>query len=217
MTKTIWSSLFAIIFLHVPTQSLAQNERSLRRIERLSEHLALSEEQIQEVESIFATMESACSGDLDIEDSRRCMQEQRSALEESIEAVLSSDQLEELQSLREEFGACRPPQGGGVPALQDELELSDEQVVEVRELMASSYANCAEETTDTRRECLRSQQADIETELAEILTAEQVAALDSLRSQRGGAARGANQPGLAGETEGDVGRRPPPPPRGEPS
>ncbi len=164
-----------------------------RRVERMTEHLELTDDQAKKVRQIFADAQTQTldiwERNKDAEDrtaARKEFREARERTKEQLAEVLTDDQLEKVKEHRRRRG--RKMKGRMLERLDDELDLTDEQHARVKEILDDAHARMRElrENADSREEARPQFKAIMEeasTRIEAVLTSEQATEFAELREE----------------------------------
>jgi Spy/CpxP family protein refolding chaperone len=174
----------------------SSGEGAERHMARLQEELGLTDEQAAELRAIFeeqhakfqALRESAPE---DREARREEFRELRGETHERVSALLTEEQKQRLEELHQSHGRFHGARGGHDPEqhlarLQEKLDLTDAQVVEIRAIFKEQRAKfqalheSAPEDREGRHEAFSELHAEIHERVSAVLTEEQRQRLEEL-------------------------------------
>lgn len=180
----------------------ASDEGAERHLARLQENLDLTDAQVADLRAIFEEQHAkfqALRDDTpeDREARRETFRELRAETHQRISAVLTEEQQERLEELGRSHGRFHGPRGGHDPErhlarLQEELDLTDEQVAELRAIFEDQRAKFealherAPDDPDARHEAFGELHAEIHERVSAVLTEEQRQRLEELMRSHAG-------------------------------
>ncbi|NNF15830.1 MAG: hypothetical protein HKN70_03735 [Gammaproteobacteria bacterium] len=174
--------------------SFAHPPHDGKRGDRLASMLDLTDDQRASVMAIMESHHERKRGlhDMDREQRREAMQLMKQDIRSDLSSVLTQEQLakfDEIQAQRSARGQYRMgKRGKRGDHLASMLELTDEQRATVKSIMESHRDRKRELRSmdrEQRHEAMQLIEQDIRSELANVLTPEQLAKFDELKAHRG--------------------------------